>query len=283
MQDFSSGLWVISISIREPAACGWGVATLGYARGVAVSGDYAYVAGSFFLEVIDIANPASPQLVGGVAMPGEAWCIAIAGNYAYVAGGASGLQVIDITNPSNPQPVGGVGTPGRARGVAIAGTHAYVADYSSGLQVAPSQCADPQAVYLLDLQARREGSAGVLSWLISLPQAHAGFRVWREAAGLARTLLGEAALSGPHSYEFVDLAPPAGATDYWLEEVTTDGSVNWYGPAHMSAAVVPAALVLGRRMSRIRSIPTRRYGTESRTRGEWYWWCTTCGDATWRP
>jgi hypothetical protein len=58
-----------------------------HASDVAVSGDYAYVAGSG-LKVIDITNPASPQLVGGVDTPGYvAVGVALSGGHAYVADG----------------------------------------------------------------------------------------------------------------------------------------------------------------------------------------------------
>ena len=49
------------------------VDTPGNARGMAVSGTYAYVADDDSgLQVIDITNPASPQIVGSVDTPGEA-------------------------------------------------------------------------------------------------------------------------------------------------------------------------------------------------------------------
>ena len=78
--------------------------------------------------MIDITNPASPQIVGSVDTPGYAYGVAVSGTYAYVADCDSGLQVIDITNPASPQIVGSVDTPGSAYGVAVSGTHAYVAD-----------------------------------------------------------------------------------------------------------------------------------------------------------
>jgi len=222
-----------------------GVDTPGYATGVAISGSYAYVADDIAgLQVIDITDPASPQLVGGVDTLDHAEGVAISGNHAYVAGQRAGLQVIDITDPASPQRVGGVDTPGYAYGVAISGNHAYVADNGAGLQVAPLQCDAVTSVYLVDLVAQRVGSSCVVRWSISQPQAHAGFRVWRQTPSSARTLLGEAMVSGPSTYEYVDQAPPVGAADYWLEEVTTDGSVYWYGPAHLSAAAVPAMLAL---------------------------------------
>ena len=114
-----------------------GLDTLSDAQDVAISGSHAYVADwDAGLQVIDIADPASPQLVGGVDTPGYAYGVAISGSHAYVADGPpGGLQVIDITAPASPQLVGSVDTPGAACGVAISGSHAYVVDRGAGLQV----------------------------------------------------------------------------------------------------------------------------------------------------
>ena len=54
------------------------------------------------LQVIDITNPQSPQIVGSVDTPGYAHGVAVSGTHAYVADDDSGLQVIDITNPAEP-------------------------------------------------------------------------------------------------------------------------------------------------------------------------------------
>jgi hypothetical protein len=121
------------------------VDTPGDALGVAVSGTHAYVAdGSSGLQVIDIANPQNPQIVGSVNAPDAAMGVAVSGTHAYVAAYGSGLQVIDISDPFSPQVVGSVDTPGDALWVAVSGTHVYVADGSSGLQVLQAQC-DPSS------------------------------------------------------------------------------------------------------------------------------------------
>ena len=110
--------------------------TPGLAYGVAISGDYAYVADRYWgLLAIDISNPASPTLAGSCGAPDDAYGVAISGDYAYVAGGDSGLQVIDISNPASLTLAGSYDTPGLACGVAISGDYAYVADEYSGLQV----------------------------------------------------------------------------------------------------------------------------------------------------
>ena len=80
------GLEVIDVS--DPANC---VRVGGYAtgrdtRGVAVAGNYAYVADqSSCLEVIDVSNPTHCVRVGGYDTAGAAQSVAVAGKYAYVA------------------------------------------------------------------------------------------------------------------------------------------------------------------------------------------------------
>jgi uncharacterized secreted protein with C-terminal beta-propeller domain len=124
-----------------------GYDTSGWAWGVAVAGNYAYVAdGQAGLQVIDVSNPARPVHVGAFETSGSASDVAIAGNYAYVAEkprwagnnyiGGGGLEVIDVSNPANPARVGGYDSREvYAEGVAVASGYAYVADYRDGVQV----------------------------------------------------------------------------------------------------------------------------------------------------
>jgi hypothetical protein len=66
-------------------------------------GSYAYTTGANNLTILDISNPASPQIVGQAAPGiGSLLSVAVEGNYAYCAGQGSGLVVIDIHNPENP-------------------------------------------------------------------------------------------------------------------------------------------------------------------------------------
>jgi hypothetical protein len=103
--------------------------------GVAVSGDYAYVADHEpGLLVLNISNPANPYPVGGYNTRGSAGDVAVLGNYAYVAR-TGGLDVIDIRNPTKPRWVGAYDTTGSGLGVAVSGNYAYVMDYLAGLQV----------------------------------------------------------------------------------------------------------------------------------------------------
>jgi hypothetical protein len=105
-------------------------------HGVAVSGNYAYVAdGTSGLQVIDISTPSSPSVTGALDTSGKALGVAVSGNYAYVADSDSGLHIIDISTPSSPSMTGTYDTSGTAYGVAVSGNYAYVADGDSGLQI----------------------------------------------------------------------------------------------------------------------------------------------------
>jgi hypothetical protein len=66
----------------------------GNACGVAVAGDYAYVANEGAgLRVVSVSDPALPVEVGYYGTAGFAYGVAVAGGYAYVAGYDAGLQI----------------------------------------------------------------------------------------------------------------------------------------------------------------------------------------------
>jgi len=65
LADGSSGLQVIDVSNPSSPVLIGSVDTPGFARGVTVTGDTAYVADwSNGLQVIDVSNPSSPVLIG---------------------------------------------------------------------------------------------------------------------------------------------------------------------------------------------------------------------------
>jgi hypothetical protein len=134
----SGGFYVIDLSNpTQPVRVG-GVTNIGPSGGVAVRGNYAYVAagggaypGAF--HVIDTSDPANPVRVGGASIV-DARSVAVSGNYAYVGAGFA-LQVVDVTNPTNPVPVGSVNFTNIPYGVTVSGSYAYVAAGSLGLQI----------------------------------------------------------------------------------------------------------------------------------------------------
>ncbi len=110
--------------------------TTGGGWGIQIVGTTAYVGdGISGLQIINIATPSNPILIGNFDTPGEAWGVQVIGTTAYVADLTSGLQIIKITTPSNPTLIGTYNTPGKAMQVQVVGTTAYVADGASGLQI----------------------------------------------------------------------------------------------------------------------------------------------------
>ena len=92
---FGSGAALLVADVSIPAALhAVGDVTLpGVVRGVAVSGSYAYVAGTG-LHVVDVSTPSAPVEVGSYLTPGYAYGVAVAGSYAYVADYYAGLEVL---------------------------------------------------------------------------------------------------------------------------------------------------------------------------------------------
>ena len=126
------------IDISNPTNPGTPVyeATTGVARGVYVSGDYAYVADdSSGLAVIDISDPTNPGTPVYEDTTNQALGVYVSGDYAYLANGWSGLAIIDISDPTNPGTPVYEDTTSPAYGVYVSGDYAYVADSDSGLAV----------------------------------------------------------------------------------------------------------------------------------------------------
>jgi hypothetical protein len=96
----------------------------GFAEGIAVSGDVAYVAaGSAGLRVVDISDPEQPREVG--VYPPTATAVAVSGSRAFVVQ-PGGLQIVDVSNPSIPVPLG-FAELGESSDVEVSGGYAFVA------------------------------------------------------------------------------------------------------------------------------------------------------------
>jgi hypothetical protein len=112
------------------------------ARGVVVSGNYAYVTDHFFqgLRVFDITNP-NPGHVSFTPFPGRTRGIAIKGNYLYLQAGVwleegeTGIRIIDISTPSSPSQVNFYATEGSTGWPEVAGDYLLLPTGSEGLHI----------------------------------------------------------------------------------------------------------------------------------------------------
>ncbi|MBI2892316.1 MAG: hypothetical protein HYY06_02105 [Deltaproteobacteria bacterium] len=112
----------------------------GEAMGVAIRGDFAYVASGDDdgLVVVDLSVAAAPEVRGGADTPGQAWAVALAtwGEYIFVADGASGLVVVNVGDAEDPNLVGEpASTQGDALAICVDGERAYVAEGITGIEI----------------------------------------------------------------------------------------------------------------------------------------------------
>jgi len=104
------------------------------ARGVAVSGNYLYVADyKNGLLILDVSTKSAPVLEGHYTTTGRAMNVDVIDNYAYLADYSNGLEIVDVTDEDDPQQVGNFDTAQSggddfyAYDVDIQGDYAYIA------------------------------------------------------------------------------------------------------------------------------------------------------------
>lgn len=110
----------------------------GVAKGISISGNYAYVCyQSLGLRVVDISNLNSPVQVGSVNLTGgfQAMEVFVLGNYAYVTDNAGKFHIVDVSNPALPVDVGSVQMSANGSDIFVSGNYAYVAKGAQGLQI----------------------------------------------------------------------------------------------------------------------------------------------------
>jgi hypothetical protein len=114
---------------------------------VAVAGEFAYMTDAdadHGLLVMDVQDPAAPQLVGGYHDVGRAYGVTVAGAYAYVDGRRDGLHIVDISDPAQPQRLAFRPGGGNA---AVVQNIVYLAKYYDGLEIV--DVSDPAAPVML--------------------------------------------------------------------------------------------------------------------------------------
>jgi hypothetical protein len=96
--DGLRGLKIMDVSNPASPSLAGSLDTLGFASKVAVSGDFAFVAGGE-LKIVDVSDPTSPSLVGRLTPPGGSSDVAASGYLAFVASGSRGLQIVRPNPP----------------------------------------------------------------------------------------------------------------------------------------------------------------------------------------
>ena len=101
------------------------------AQGLDVVGDYAYVTyqngGGTGFTVIDISDPADPEIVGTYSKGNQAFGVDVVDDIAYVAYGFSGIVALDVSDPTDPTLLGSFFVAANAFDVEVEDEVAYLA------------------------------------------------------------------------------------------------------------------------------------------------------------
>lgn len=82
------------------------------------------------LQIYNVADPASPVLLGQCPVPGDPWALQVTGDYAFVSGDFGRIVKFDVSDPTNPREIHvneEVGN-GHANNISISGSYAYLAN-----------------------------------------------------------------------------------------------------------------------------------------------------------
>ena len=135
---------------------------------VHVHDTYAFVSDGPTLRIHDIANPATPVLLGSYTFPQNIYGIDVSGSVAYAAVDFYGLGILDVSNPAAPTLLASFDIPGQALSVAVSNSTVVVANRLSGLEVI--DVSDPAApvsrgAYFVDGYAVEVVAAGRFAYV----------------------------------------------------------------------------------------------------------------------
>ncbi|MHA1954350.1 MAG: LVIVD repeat-containing protein, partial [Candidatus Heimdallarchaeaceae archaeon] len=133
------GFHILNVSDPSSPTFVGGYSTTGYAMGIWVSGDYAYIAdGNGGLHIADVSTPSAITYVGSdssYAATCFAYDIEVRNDLAYVTDLVIDLIIFNVSNPSSPYVVDSYDDSGNGYEVALYGYYACVAHRFEGLQI----------------------------------------------------------------------------------------------------------------------------------------------------
>lgn len=148
-EHYKKAMTILDISNTSTPKVVKSVAVPGNAWGVAIKGDYAYVAhghGGHGVSVIDIKNPENAKLITSYNIPlvnetrsPDCWEVQISGNYLFFANGYDGVYVFDISHPEELKLLTSYLDVSYAHDLAITKDMIVLADYKNGCQLISAQ------------------------------------------------------------------------------------------------------------------------------------------------
>ena len=118
---------------------GWGEC-----MAVVVRGNYAFIGNGSLLQVLDISNPKTPQILGQVDVGSYIFGLVVSGNYAYMT---PGFSIIDISDVTHPQVISNLSIPLMASSIAVSGDYAYIGNILG--EIYTINISDPAQPYIV--------------------------------------------------------------------------------------------------------------------------------------
>lgn len=106
----------------------------GPCQAVDADSNFAYIGNGPTFHILDISNPADPEIYGEYLTDGYVYDIELKDSYAFACIGR-GLLILDISDPSSPEKISFVGISGIAISLALFDTFAYVTTFSGAMWV----------------------------------------------------------------------------------------------------------------------------------------------------
>lgn len=130
-------LRILSVAdVTHPTQVGSGPYDGSGVNGVAVDGDYAFVANGWEgLGIYDVANPSAPVRLGVVDSPGYAIDVEVRGGVAFVADDGAGVMLVDVSDPLSPEPITQINTSGYAVGLRLTDRYLFVGNDTGGIRM----------------------------------------------------------------------------------------------------------------------------------------------------
>ena len=100
-----------------------------------LAGNYAYVAESWGLRILNVVNPANPTEVSFTPTRNGTNWLALSGSQLYISESSYGFSVYDVSDPIAPLLTSQTGILGSAQGLVLGGGHLFAASSEGGLQI----------------------------------------------------------------------------------------------------------------------------------------------------
>ncbi len=113
---------------------------------IAISGEYAYITGYEFLQVINIASPSYPYLTSTLHYPFHTDELVLSDNYAFVYSSHNGLYIVDVSDKTNVRIVSSSQKYGYPSGLALINNE-YLCLGNSGRELKIVNISDPYDLF----------------------------------------------------------------------------------------------------------------------------------------